>query len=180
MPRRLNQGASPVWGDVGARPAHTVYGTMGTASWGIASGRASLRPWGGCGRLRLGLACLGAAGLVALAGCGASKPGYCSDRTNLENSVKGLSSLSFSSGLSAVQAQLKKIETDANALVSSAKSDFPNQTSAIKSSVDAFASALKALPSNPSAGQVATVASDGARVVSSVNSFVDASSSKCS
>jgi hypothetical protein len=118
--------------------------------------------------------------LIALAGCGGSKPGYCSDRTKLENSTKGLTSLNVSSGISGLQSQLKTIQTDATALVSSAKSDFPSQTSAVKSSVDALASAVKALPSSPSAGQIATIASDAASVVNSVKSFADATSSKCS
>ena len=118
--------------------------------------------------------------LVALAGCGSSKPSYCSDRTNLENSTKALSSLNASSGISGLQSQLKTIQSDATSLVNSAKSDFPSQTSAIKSSVDGLSSAVKALPSSPSAGQIATIASDGASVVNSVKSFTDATSSKCS
>ena len=125
------------------------------------------------------LAAIGLA-LVALAACGSSKPGYCSARTNLENSIKGLTSLSASSGISGLQAQFKKIQTDANTLLSQAKSDFPSQTSAIKSSVDALSSAVKSLPANPSASQIATLASSASSVVSSVKSFVDASSSKCS
>jgi hypothetical protein len=129
---------------------------------------------------RVPVACVVAVGLIALAGCGSSKPGYCSDRTNLENSVKGLTSLNASSGISGLQSQLKTIQSDATALVSSAKSDFPSQTSAVKSSVDALASAVKALPSSPSAGQIATIATDAASVVNSVKSFTDATSSKCS
>ncbi len=125
-------------------------------------------------------ACIAAVGLLALAGCGSSKPSYCSDRTNLENSVKGLTSLNTSSGVSGLQAQLKKIQSDATALVNSAKSDFPNETSAIKSSVDSLASAVKALPSNPSAGQIATLAGDATGVVNSATSFFNASKSKCS
>ena len=36
---------------------------------------------------------LAAGALIALAGCGSSsKPAYCSDRTNLENSIKNLPS----------------------------------------------------------------------------------------
>lgn len=122
-----------------------------------------------------------AAGLVALAGCSStsSTPAYCSDRTSLENSVKGLPSLASSSGISGLKSQLKKIESDATALVNSAKSDFPSQTSAIMSSVDALKSAVTALPSSPSAADIAPVAADAASVVSSVKSFTDATSSKC-
>src|SRR5947208_8866209 len=72
---------------------------------------------------------------IALAACGSSKPAYCTDRANLENSIKGLTDISLSSGLSGVQSQFGKIKSDATALVSSAKGDFPSQTDAIRSSV---------------------------------------------
>jgi hypothetical protein len=119
-------------------------------------------------------------GLAALAGCGGSKPAYCSARTNLEKSIQEATSLSPSTGISTLRAQFKKVQTDANTVVSQAKSDFPSQTSAIKSSVDGLTSAVNALPANPSASQIATVVSSASSVVSSVKSFVDASSSKCS
>ncbi len=80
--------------------------------------------------------------LIALAGCGSSsKPAYCSDRTNLENSIKNLPSLFatyFSSGVSGLKSQINTIVSDANSVVNSAKSDFPSQTSAVKTSVDAL------------------------------------------
>jgi hypothetical protein len=117
-----------------------------------------------------------AATAVTLAGCGSSKPAYCTDRTNLENSVKGLTS----SGVSGLKSQLKQIQSDATTLVNSAKDDFPSETSAITSSVSALKTSVTALPSSPSAVQVATATRDAASVVSSVRSFVDASNSKCS
>jgi hypothetical protein len=120
-----------------------------------------------------------AAGVVALAGC-SSKPAYCTDRTNLENSVKGLTSLTASSGVSGLKTQVQTIQSDATALVNSAKSDFPSQTSAITSSVNALKSSVAALASSPSALQIATVTKDAASVVSSVKTFTDASSSSCS
>jgi uncharacterized protein involved in exopolysaccharide biosynthesis len=131
-------------------------------------------------RARLLLACAVAAGVVALAACSSSQPAYCSDRTNLQNSVKGLTSLNVSSGVSGLKSQVEKIQSDASAVVSSAKSDFPSETSAITTSVDALKSSVAALSSSPSAGQVATVTKDAANVVSSVKSFMDASNSKCS
>jgi len=134
-------------------------------------------------RLRLGTPALSAVAalvVIALAGCGSSKPGYCADRTNLENSIKGLTSLNVSSGLSGLEAQLTKIETDAKTLVNSAKSDFPTETSAVKSSIDSLSSAVKGLTSSPSAAQIAAIAADAGNVVSSVKTFTDASSSKCS
>ncbi len=116
--------------------------------------------------------------VIALGGCGSSKPAYCTARSNLSNSVKGLTSPE--GGLSGLQAQLKKIQTDATSVVNSAKSDFPNETSAIKSSVDGLSTAVKSLPSNPSAGQIAAIAPAAANVVNSVKSFSSAASSKCS
>ena len=126
--------------------------------------------------VRVPLVLATAATAVSLAGCGSSKPAYCTDRTNLENSVKGLTS----SGVSGLKSQLKQIQSDATTLVDSAKSDFPNETSAITSSVSALKNSVTALPSSPSAAQIATATKDAASVVSSVKSFVDASNSKCS
>ncbi len=115
-----------------------------------------------------------------MTGCGSSQPAYCSDRASLENSIKGLTSLNVSCGVSGLQAQVTKVQNDATALVSSAKSDFPSQTSAITTSVDALKSAVKQLSSGPSAANIAAVTTDAASVVSSVKSFMDATSSKCS
>jgi hypothetical protein len=123
---------------------------------------------------------LTAAALIAAAGCGSSKPAYCSDRSNLENSIKNLPSATSNSGVSGLQTQITTIKSDATSLVNAAKSDFPTQSSAVKSSVDALQSAVTALPPSPSAAQIAAIAADSASVVSSVKSFVDASKSKCS
>ena len=130
------------------------------------------------GRTWVLLACAAAIAVVALAGCGSSKPAYCTDRANLENSVKGLSNLS-GSGISGLKSQITQIQSDATAVVNSAKGDFPTQTSAISSSVSALKNSVAALPSSPSAAQIATVTRDAANVVSSVKSFTDATSSQC-
>jgi hypothetical protein len=126
-------------------------------------------------RVRVPVAFTAAVAVVALAGC-SSKPAYCTDRTNLQNSVKGLTS----AGISGLKTQVKQIQSDATTLVNSAKSDFPTETSAITSSVDALKNSLAALPSSPSAVQIATVTQNASSVVSSVKTFVDASNSKCS
>jgi hypothetical protein len=126
------------------------------------------------------VACAAVLALIALVGCGSSKPAYCSDRANLENSVKGLTSLSPSSGISGLEAQLKKIQSDANSLVSSAKSNFPSETSAIKSSLGALETSVKAATSNPSASAISTVAGDASTFVNSVTNFTNATKSKCS
>jgi hypothetical protein len=123
--------------------------------------------------------CVTLVSLVALAGCGSSKPAYCSARTNLENSIKGLTGLNLSGGISGLEAQLKKIQTDANELVSKAKGDFPSETSAIKSSVDALTTTVGSISGTPSASEIATVASNASNVATSIKNFMDTTSSKC-
>ena len=130
--------------------------------------------------MRVPVAVVAAAALVALAGCGSSKPAYCSARTNLNNAVKNLPSVASSGGISGLATQVTTIKTDATSLVNAAKSDFPTQTSAVKTSVDTLETAVKALPSSPSASQIAAIGLDASNVVSSVKSFVDTSKSKCS
>src|SRR5205085_1177970 len=93
------------------------------------------------------LAVVGA--VAVLAGCGgSSKPSYCSDRSNLESSIKGLADVDLASGgLSALQQQLQKVQSNAKALVSSAKSDFPSETNALETSVSNLSDAVKQLGS---------------------------------
>jgi len=118
--------------------------------------------------------------LVAATGCGSSsKPAYCSDRSNLEQSVKDLPSSVTSNGASGLQAQVTTIEGDANTLVDSAKSDFPSETSALKSSVESLKTAVQGLPSSPSAADLAPIALDAKAVVSAVSGFTSATKSKC-
>ena len=129
---------------------------------------------------RVSLALVALVALAAAAGCGSSsKPAYCKDRTNLENAIKNLPSTASSSGLSGLQSQLTTIQSDATAAVDAAKTDFPSETSALKSSVDTLSSAVKALPSNPSTTQIAAVELDAANVVSAVKGFTSATKSKC-
>ena len=98
----------------------------------------------GRGAMRIAVATVAVGALIALAGCGSSsKPAYCTDRTNLENSIKNLPSVTSSGGVSGLKSQLTTIVSDANSVVSSAKSDFPSQTTAVKTSVDALQSAVR-------------------------------------
>src|SRR6478609_3687555 len=100
-------------------------------------------------RRLLAVAAIAATAAGALAGCGSSsKPGYCSDRSNLQDSVTSLKDVSLSVGaISSLQSKLQNVQSDAQALVSSAKSDFPDETDAITSSVSKLSSDLKALGS---------------------------------
>jgi hypothetical protein len=127
----------------------------------------------------MAVALVAATGAVAMAGCSSGPPAYCSDRTTLENSVKGLSHLDLSNGVTSLKAQLNKVQSDASTLVSSAKSDFPDETSAIESSVNTLKSAVTQLSTDRSVTNLAAVSTDAASVVSAVKKFVDATNSKC-
>jgi hypothetical protein len=120
-----------------------------------------------------------ASGALSACGGGSDKPGYCADRSQLESSIKDLASFDPSQGLSGLESQLRAIQRNANALVASARSDFPSETSAIRSSLEALSADLRALPSSPSVTQIGALASDASSVVSAVRGFADASKSAC-
>jgi hypothetical protein len=129
------------------------------------------------------VAAAAAALALLVAGCGGSdKPAYCSDRSDLEASVKSLGNVSelTSGGLSGLQSKLSKVDSDARKLVDSAKSDFPSETDAISSSVSKLDSSVRGLPSNPSAAQLTAVGVNVKAVATSVSDFTQATSSKCS
>jgi hypothetical protein len=129
--------------------------------------------------MRLAVTCSALVAAIGLSACGSSKPAFCTNRTNLENSITGLSSIHSVSELSALQGKIKTIETEATTLVNSAKSEFPSETSALKSSVEALESAVKGLSSSPTPGQIATVVSSATSAVNSFESFRSATKSKC-
>jgi hypothetical protein len=62
----------------------------------------------------------------------------------------------------------------------SAKGDFPNETSALSSSVNALVTSAKALASSPSPSAIAQTAGNVAAVSTAVTNFSKATSSKCS
>jgi hypothetical protein len=118
-----------------------------------------------------------AAAVVATAGCGASKPAYCSDASDLQSSVKALSLTD--GGLSGVQSQLKAIQAQAKTTIASAKSDFPSQTSALGASITGLTTAVGALPPSASPKDVLALGPAAASLKSAVNGFTTATGSKC-
>jgi RNase P protein component len=127
------------------------------------------------------LAALPAGVLIAvmLAGCG--KPAYCEDRANLEKSIKGIGDVQVlqSGGIQDLKSQLGKVQSDAKALVSSAKSDFGSETDAISSSVSKLKTTVGGLPSSPTPQQIVAVTTDAKSVVTAFSKFKDATASKC-
>jgi hypothetical protein len=130
---------------------------------------------------RLSFALAVVVAVLAFGACGSSKPDYCSKTSDLEQSVKALGNVDVvGNGLNALKSQLKKIESDATAVVNAAKSDFPSETSAIDSSVQKLKTSVQNIASSPSASKVATVTGDAATLATSVKEFTDATGSKCS
>lgn len=119
---------------------------------------------------------------VALAGCGgSSKPSYCSKTADLKKSVQDLGSINIiQGGTSALTTALSTVESNAQAVVSSAKSDFPDQTAAINTSISALKQSAQQLSSSPTQPAViAKVPGQISAVVSSIQDFTNATSSKC-
>ncbi len=116
-----------------------------------------------------------------LAGCGgSSKPAYCSAVTNLESSIKALPNTDvLKNGVSALQTAFTKVQNDATAVVNNAKSDFPSETTALTSSVDALSTTVKQAAANPSPTLLLSVPAQVSALVSAANGFKSATSSKC-
>jgi hypothetical protein len=123
---------------------------------------------------------LAATGLV-LTGCG-SKPSYCSKVSDLKTSVKQIKNVDpLSTGSNSIVHTVNQIEKNTNAVVSSAKKDFPSESQALSSSY----SALKGTVTQVSAGQTSratltTLAVQVNAFANAVDDFKTATKSKCS
>jgi hypothetical protein len=128
------------------------------------------------GRLRLLLV----AAVLLGAGCGGGNPDYCSDVSDLQQSVKDLGSVDVvEGGRSAVTEALDEVEGNARAAVDSAKSDFPDETDAITKSISDLKASAGELADSPTAQQIARATADVGVVASAVEDFVDATKSEC-
>ena len=136
------------------------------------------------GRMRSVASLLAAVAIVVvLAGCGgSSKPSYCTKTADLKKSVQDLSGVNvIQGGTSALTSALSSVQSNANAVVSSAKNDFPDQTAAITSSIDTLKKSAQSLASSPTQPAViAQVPGQISAVVKSVQDFSSATKSKCS
>jgi hypothetical protein len=127
---------------------------------------------------------VGLLGVLLLGGCGSSKPAFCSHVSELEKSVQSLGSLNAQSGVSGLEADLKKIDSSAKAVVSSAKSEFPTQTAAIEKSVTALDNTVKELSSATTTGArnaaIAKLPGEVSAADTAFSEFSSAAKSKCS
>ena len=116
----------------------------------------------------------------ALAGCGgSSKPAYCSSLEHLRNSVKDLPTNILHTGTQGIESAFAKVQKEAHNVVDHAKGDFPTETSALRSSVDALSSTVNELKHSPSVGTATRLPGEVSALVTAVDSFVSATRSKC-
>jgi hypothetical protein len=99
------------------------------------------------------LAAVSLTGALLIAGCGSSsKPAYCTQVTNFENSVKTLEGVEVSaSNISTISTDVQKVATSASEMASAVKGEFAPQISSVKSSVAALEATVKGVASAPSA-----------------------------
>jgi hypothetical protein len=120
---------------------------------------------------------------AVLSACGgSSKPSYCKDTANLKQSVQDLGNVNVvQGGTNALTSALSSVESNATAVVNSAKSDFPEQTAAITNSIDALKKSAQSLASSPAQPAViAQIPGQVSAVVTSIQDFSNATKSKCS
>lgn len=127
----------------------------------------------------LSLAAVTVVAAASLTGCGTTPPAYCSARTDLENAVKGLPEAAKTGGVSGLQSQLKTVEADANTVIDKAKSDFPTQTEALKSTIGQFKTSIQTAGTSPSAADLAPIVLNATAVVNAVKAFTGATKDKC-
>jgi hypothetical protein len=97
-----------------------------------------------------------------------------------QNSVNSLKSVQLGGNTaSTLKTDLQKVQSNANAVVSSAKQDFPSQTSALESSVTSLSTSVKALPPAPTPQQLVPIKAEVASTVSAADSLKSATSSAC-
>lgn len=134
-------------------------------------------------RLRVTLVIPVALAALALlvAGCGGgSKPDYCSNVSDLEGSIAKVKGIELDSGaVSTLQTDLEKVKTNADAVVSSAKQDFPSETSALKSSVSSLSTTVDQLPPTPTPQQLLALTSGIESTVTAAKELSSATESAC-
>jgi hypothetical protein len=114
---------------------------------------------------------------VSVSACGSSKPKYCSDVTDLQ---KSLGDFDVSGGLSSVKTQLQGIKSDTDQLISSAKSDFPQQTSAVRTALNRLSTTGQAAVAAPTPANLRAAGADARSLVNAVDTFSSDTKSKCS
>ena len=121
------------------------------------------------------------------AGCGgssnsgsSSKPAYCTAASQLKTSVHNLGNITVNvHDLGSVNTAVSKISSDAKTFASEAKSAYPSQTTALRTSLSGLQAAIKAAQGQPSLTTVAAIVSAVMQVKTSASNLQNAASGKC-
>lgn len=117
--------------------------------------------------------------LAVASGCG-GKPAYCENLTTLQASIKDLPSKATSGGVDGLKTQLTTIQGQAETLATSAKEDFPTESSAVESAVTQLSDSVKEVSSSkPTPAQVGALGINASAVVNSVQAFANETKSEC-
>jgi len=118
---------------------------------------------------------------LSVAGCGDSdQPAYCADRAALEQSLRGLGDVDVGGdGLDALTAQLRRVQRDAGALVSSAREEFGAEASALRSSIARLETSVRTAVNDPTPQRVADVAADASDTAAAFGELSDAVGGSC-
>jgi hypothetical protein len=121
------------------------------------------------------------AAAIGIGACGGSaNPAYCEDRAALEQSLTDLGNVDVrTQGVEALEARLKEVQSDANALARSAQDEFGPEASALKSAVATLEAAVQRAIAAPSAQSVSDVAAGVSSVTAAFGRLSDAVSSHC-
>ena len=131
---------------------------------------------------------------LGLAGCGSSsssgsgsgstttpKEAVCADRANLETSVRALTnSDTLTGGKSSIDAALKKVQKDLDALKSSAKANLKPQVDAVKSALDQLKTVLDGFGNGSITSSLTDAGNAIAKVGTSTADLATALSTECS
>ena len=128
--------------------------------------------------LLLPVAALALSGFTA--GCGSSKPAYCTAASQLKTSVQDLGNVTVNvHDLSSVNTAVSKVQADAKTFASEAQSAYPSQTTALKTSLSGLQTAVTSAMGQPSLTTVAAVVSSVTQVKTAASALQSAASGKC-
>jgi hypothetical protein len=114
------------------------------------------------------------------AGCGSSKPAYCTAASQLKTSVHDLGNVTVNvSDLGSVKTAVSKVQANAKTFASEAKSAYPSQITALRTSLSGLQAAVKSALGQPSLTAVAAVVSAVTQVKTSAANLQNAASGKC-
>ena len=115
----------------------------------------------------------------AAAACG-GEPDYCSEVSDLEQSVRDLGNVDVvAGGTNALRDALRRVEDEAEATIDAAKDDFPEETSAMRDGLESLRGSAGELSESPTAEDIAPVATAVAAMVTAVEEFAGAAESEC-